>query len=313
MPRAYSSVRCGHLEQAARQQLARQPLGDIAEAGIGARRHQPRQIGAHRADRRGDGHVVVVEDDDQPVLVGAGIVHGLIGHARAHRAVADHRDHIVVAALEVARHRHADAGRDRGRGMGRAERIIFAFAALGETGKPAALAQGAHARAAAGEDLVGIGLVADVPDDAVVGRLEHVMQRRGQLDHAQPGAEMTAGHRNDVDQVGAQFVGELAQLATCPACAGLRADRPGPAAGSWYWGCSCAKISCLQRRVTPFPCFRRFAVRRRPARFFPAGFRRISALSRNAPSAPGRVRTARWNLPDRPRPAPGARRWLPVP
>ena len=40
------------------------------------------------------------------------------------------------------------------------------------------------------------------------------------------------------------------------------------------------------------------------ARFFPAGLRRISAWFRNAPSAPGRVRTARWNLPDRPRPAP---------
>ena len=52
--------------------------------------------------------------------------------------------------------------------MRRAERVIFAFAALGETGKPAALAQGAHARAAAGDDLVGIGLMADVPDQPVV-------------------------------------------------------------------------------------------------------------------------------------------------
>ena len=39
------------------------------------------------------------------------------------------------------------------------------------------------------------------------------MQRDGQFDHAQAGAEMAAGDRNDVDQVGAQFIGELAQRA----------------------------------------------------------------------------------------------------
>ncbi len=93
-----------------------------------------------------------------------------------------------------------------------AERIVFALAALGETGKPAALAQGAHAGAAAGDDLVGIGLVADIPDDPVLGRVEHIVERGGQFDHAKTGAEMPAGDRNDVDQVGAQLIGELAEL-----------------------------------------------------------------------------------------------------
>ena len=160
-----------HVEQRARQEALGQPFAQIAEARIGPAGDQPRQIGAHRPHRRGDRHVVVVEDDDQPVLVGAGIVHRLIGHARAHRAVADHGDDIVVAALEIARRRHAQAGRDRGRGMRRAERVIFAFGALGEAGQAAALAQGAHARAPAGDDLVRIGLMADVPDQTVSGVL----------------------------------------------------------------------------------------------------------------------------------------------
>jgi len=34
------------------------------------------------------------------------------------------------------------------------------------------------------ENLVRIGLVPDVPDDAVLGRIEHVVQRDGQLDRA---------------------------------------------------------------------------------------------------------------------------------
>ena len=139
---------------------------------------QPRQIGRHRADRRRDRHVVVVEDDDQPRVHRAGIVHRLIGHAGGHRAVADHRDDVVLAAGEVARHRHAEAGRDRGRGVRGAERVVFALGALGEAGQAAAHAQRADAVAAAGEDLVRIGLMADVPDQPVARRVEHVVQRR---------------------------------------------------------------------------------------------------------------------------------------
>ena len=44
------------------------------------------------------------------------------------------------------------------------ERIVLALGALGETGQPAALAQRTDTIAAAGEDLVRIGLVADIPD-----------------------------------------------------------------------------------------------------------------------------------------------------
>jgi hypothetical protein len=117
-----------------------------------------------RADRRRDRHVVVVEDDDQARIHRAGVVHRLIGHAGGHRAVADHGDDVVLLAVEIAGHRHAQPSGNRGRGMCGTERIVFALGALGETREPAALAERANAVAAAGEDLVRIGLVADVPD-----------------------------------------------------------------------------------------------------------------------------------------------------
>ena len=97
--------------------------------------------------------------------------------------------------------------------MRRAERVVFAFGALGEAGKPVLLAQRADAVAAAGQDLVRIGLVADIPDQPVVRRVEDVVQRDRQFDDAKPGAEMAAGERNGVDQLGAQFGGELRQVA----------------------------------------------------------------------------------------------------
>ena len=130
---------------------------------------------------------------------------------------------LLLLAVEIARHRHAERGGDRGRGVRGAERIVFALGALGEAGQAAALAQRADAVAAAGENLVRIGLMADVPDQPVVGRIEDIMQRNGELDHAEPGAEVTAGDRDSVDRLLSQLVGKLAQLAFLE----LAADRSG--------------------------------------------------------------------------------------
>ena len=104
--------------------------------------------------------------------------------------------------------------------MRRAERVVFALGALGEAGQAAALAQGADAVAPAGEDLVRIGLVADVPDQPVARRVEHPVQGDGQLDHAEAGAQMAAGHRHRVDRLLAQLVDELAQVLLGQARAG---------------------------------------------------------------------------------------------
>jgi hypothetical protein len=58
-----------------------------------------------------------------------------------------------------------------------------------------------------------IGLVADVPNQPVIRRVEYVMQRNGKLDHAEPGAQVPAGDGDSVDRFLPQFIGHLAQLA----------------------------------------------------------------------------------------------------
>ena len=186
---------------------------------------EPRQIGRHRPGRRRDRHVVVVEDDDEPRAHRPGVVHRLIGHAGRHGAVADDGHDIVDLVRKIARHRHAEGGGDRGRRMAGAEGVVFAFRAFGEARKAAALAQRANAGAPPGQDLVGVGLMADVPDDAVGRGVEYVVERHGQLDDAEPGSEMTAGHRNRADRLGAKFFGEPRELALAqPAQVGGRGD-----------------------------------------------------------------------------------------
>ena len=57
-----------------------------------------------------------------------------------------------------------------------------------------------------------IGLVTDVPDDAVIRRVEHVVQRHRQFDDTQPGAEMPAGDRDGTDGFGAKLIGKLSKI-----------------------------------------------------------------------------------------------------
>ena len=97
--------------------------------------------------------------------------------------------------------------------MRRAKGIIFAFAALGEARKPAGLPQCANSVSPAGQYLMRIALMTHIPDEPVFGRVEHIVDRGGQLDHTQPCAEMPAGYRNRADNLCTQFIGKLTQIA----------------------------------------------------------------------------------------------------
>src|SRR4051812_14455585 len=97
--------------------------------------------------------------------------------------------------------------------MGGAERVVFAFGALRETAQASALPQSPNTIAPAGQDLVRIGLVTDVPDDAIAWRVENIVKRERQLDHAKTGPEMSAGHGDRADRFGAQLICELGEIA----------------------------------------------------------------------------------------------------
>src|SRR5690349_15599374 len=96
--------------------------------------------------------------------------------------------------------------------MSRAEGVVFAFLASRESGDAAPHAQLAHALTAAGEYLVSVRLVADVPHDTVVRRIEHVMQRDRQLDRSQVGRQMAPRLAYRVEQKLSQFAGQTRQL-----------------------------------------------------------------------------------------------------
>ena len=87
------------------------------------------------------------------------------------------------------------------RGVAGAEGVVLALVAGEEPGDAALLADRGEAVAAAGEQLVDVGLVADVPDELVARRVEDVVQGDGELDRAEAGAEVAAVLGDDADQL----------------------------------------------------------------------------------------------------------------
>ena len=96
--------------------------------------------------------------------------------------------------------------------MPHAKRVVFGFAAFGETRQAAIAAHGVHLVFAAGEDFVRIALMADVPNQMVFGRVVHIVQGDGQLDRAQIAGEMPAGFAYRIQQKLPQLGGDLGQL-----------------------------------------------------------------------------------------------------
>ena len=81
--------------------------------------------------------------------------------------------------------------------------------ALEEAGDAALLAQRLEVGVPAGQQLVRIALVPDVPDELVARRVEGVVERDRQLDDAKSRADVAAGARADIDQTGAHVVASV--------------------------------------------------------------------------------------------------------
>ena len=84
--------------------------------------------------------------------------------------------------------------------MANAKGVVFALRAVRKRREAAVLLDGVQLLAAPGKHLVRIGLVADIPHQAVVRRVVDVVQGDGQLDGAQARREVAAARADRVNQ-----------------------------------------------------------------------------------------------------------------
>ena len=144
-------------------------------------------------------HVVVVQDDDEPLRRRRAVVERLEARAVRYRRVAYDSDDMLLAAAPVARGREPFGDGKRNARVTRHGGIGLRLGGIGEARYPAHFAERGKAVCAAGENLPCIRLMADIPDDAVLLGIEDIGERHRDLDRAERRREVTAVLRNGLE------------------------------------------------------------------------------------------------------------------
>ena len=157
-------------------------------------------------------HLVIVQDHQHIGALMTGMRQRFKGHTTGDGAVAYDGDDLAINALVLGGQCHPHRSRNAGRGVANTEGVIGALGTLWEPGQALKLSHAVHAIAPASQNLVRIGLVPDVPDNAIVRRVEHVVKCHGQFHHAQPRTEVATGACDRIQQVMPQLFGESNQV-----------------------------------------------------------------------------------------------------
>jgi len=166
---------------------------------------QPPHIGCN-------GHAIVVEDHDQRLAAGSGVVEPLKAQSAAHGAVADQGQDAVILSLERTGPGHTQSHRHRVGGVSGNERIMYALPWLGEAGQAAELPQGIKQLPPSGQRLVHIALVPHVEHQPVHGGVKHPVNGYRQLHHPQVGGQVSAGFGYLIQEKTPQLTAKLAGL-----------------------------------------------------------------------------------------------------
>src|SRR5207248_8728022 len=144
-----------------------QPLHALADAHRDRTGDDGAEVLVDGADVGRDRHAVVVQHHDDVATRVARVVHGLVRQPARERAVAYHGDDLELLALEIPRRGDPERRRETRPGVARAELVVGTLVASQEPGQAGRLAQRREAVVSARENLPGIALVADIPDDPV--------------------------------------------------------------------------------------------------------------------------------------------------
>ena len=174
-------------------------LRAVTRLTIARRRPNGPQVTHERPDVAGNGHLVVVEHDDDGQLQLSDGVERFEGHAARKRRVADQRHDLLVRTAQVARLRQTERHRKRvGRMAGRMH-VVRTLARPRKPGNAPACAQRAERLPTPGDYLMRIRLMADVENELVFGRVDKRMNGQDYLDCAERRRDVAARLRRDVD------------------------------------------------------------------------------------------------------------------
>ena len=147
----------------------------------------------------------------------AGVVDGLQRHAAGEGAIANDGNTLEVLAALVPGQGHAEGRRNRGAGVARTEVVEGALAALQITRNTVLLTQGVEVVVATGDQLMGIGLVAHIPNDPILVEVKGVIESQGEFHHPQTWAEVATARAHHVQVTLADLAGNAFELSNAEA------------------------------------------------------------------------------------------------
>lgn len=96
--------------------------------------------------------------------------------------------------------------------MSRFKGVILTFFELGKTTQPFVLSQGMKLFLSAGEQFMGIGLMANVPHQFILRGVKNVVQGQGQFHHTKARCQVATGFRGRPDDGLSQITANLVEV-----------------------------------------------------------------------------------------------------
>ena len=136
---------------------------------------------------------MIIEYNDKVFIQICGIVQRFVSHSARQRAVADHRYDSKILSLKLPGPHKSQPRRNGSGTVPRIEGIAVTFLPFGKSAETVCFPQRGKLVFSAGENLMGVRLMAHIPDQLVLGKIQHPVQRYGQLHHSQVRRQMAAG------------------------------------------------------------------------------------------------------------------------
>ena len=140
----------------------------------------------------GNGHIVVVDDDNKVRVEFACRVKTLECFAAAQRAVADNSNNVALSAREVTSLCSTAGKAYRSGGVTDLEEVVLAFVRVRISRNIVIFFGVKISVLSAREHLVWVALVRNIEDHLVLGRVENIVESDSSLDHTEVRAEVSA-------------------------------------------------------------------------------------------------------------------------
>jgi len=195
-------------QRQSRQQL----LGPLLDLLVNRTGTETGKVMSQAPLRRGDAVVVVIQDNQELPIQRARLVEPFKSQAVDDARVAHQRDDPVAAAEELIGASQTQSRRDGRARVPDIEQVERALVDARKTADTARLPQGVESRITAGEQLVRITLVPDVPQQPVLLEVKAIVQGDRDLGDAQVAGQVPAVLADHLQDSLADLSGQLAEL-----------------------------------------------------------------------------------------------------